>query len=156
MLRSLKALLSVRRLQYVRFNRVQHTENDLTFSMYRKDSVQVLRRQVWLTQKWEINRKPHDTEEEVFLHAMNAQFGRLGCLATEIFKKIASNEKSCSARRENTASNHLLVLFRGSATNLSKHLEPMNTNSIHFISTYLIIEKNGEKSQGQHRHTIVT
>lgn len=92
-IRSLKALLSIKQIESIKSDRLQNTLKDLKFSPYGRDPVNVLRRHVLLTQKSGIIVKPAGTETESISYPIKSKVDGPGCRAADMFIKNSAQRE---------------------------------------------------------------
>lgn len=108
-LRTLKVLLSIIWIEVNWFDRVPHSLKGFTFSTYRRDLVRVLRRQFWLTSKFEIVSKLANSETELISHTMSAK-GVFDNLESDDFLAVKhGNQTNCLC--------HSCLLFKSDMKN---------------------------------------
>lgn len=102
MLRYLKVLPLIKRINSIGFDRVEHTWKGLKFFTYRKDAVKTLRKQVLLSAISRIIAKPDDTETKLISHPISTKVGRLIYRAAEMFVKNRDQEEVtwCTSREQ--------------------------------------------------------
>lgn len=93
LLRNLNGFLPSKMIYRVRYPRVQHTINGLTFVTYKRDARNMLHEQVLLTPKSRIITEPSDTESVVISQPVNGKIRRLGHRAADFLEMNSEHQE---------------------------------------------------------------